>query len=406
MDRSLLCCATLSVLLLGGVTCPEPLVRRRAVPVIYVCGSHYDVGFDVGRTFAALIRSFVSSYGNLRGFEREYKSPAGRAAYERTLANMRRRHPYYVREMQGIADGSGVPFQQLFLLQMDDLIGNINDVHVPRNDTGGCSSIGLLTPHGAVLGHTEDAFAETLNHFYIVSAHVIPTPEDAAAGAVEERFASLCYAGHLPGYTMGYNENGLVFSINTLSPMVLKPGNTPRTFITRALLASKNLSDAKRVLTDEGLGVGNGFSVNMVWSEEGGARALYNVEVAPDLAHDRSLINVHRYETEPLVHCNLYQRLQVKEVIGPIIDSSKERLRTIHAHAPPLARADIADVLSDDSGTTFQVFQHKPDSVIKTIAAGIFDLEQMSWSIYINQPNASEPVAVLPIRFSSLEGQR
>lgn len=44
--------------------------------------------------------------------------------------------------------------------------------------------------------------------------------------AVEERFASLCYAGQLPGYTMGFNEHGLVFTINTLSPLVLKPGNT------------------------------------------------------------------------------------------------------------------------------------------------------------------------------------
>lgn len=33
--------------------------------------------------------------------------------------------------------------RQLFLLQMDDLIGNVNDNHIPRNDTGGCSSIAI-----------------------------------------------------------------------------------------------------------------------------------------------------------------------------------------------------------------------------------------------------------------------
>lgn len=33
----------------------------------------------------------------------------------------------------------------------------------------------------------------------------------------EEKFISLCYAGHLPGYTMGNNHHGLVYSINTLS---------------------------------------------------------------------------------------------------------------------------------------------------------------------------------------------
>lgn len=36
--------------------------------------------------------------------------------------------------------------RQLFLLQMDDLIGNVNDNHIPRNDTGGCSSIAFKNP--------------------------------------------------------------------------------------------------------------------------------------------------------------------------------------------------------------------------------------------------------------------
>ncbi|CAH2208794.1 jg23834, partial [Pararge aegeria aegeria] len=137
-----------------------------------------------------------------------------------------------------------------------------------------------------------------------MSAHIIPTPEDSEKGAVEERFASLCYAGHMPGYTMGYNENGLVFSINTLSPLILKPGNTPRTFITRALLSSKNFAESEKILRDEGLGIGNGFSINMIWTDNKGDRKIYNAEVAPDLTGDRSLVNIHGFADEPLVHTN------------------------------------------------------------------------------------------------------
>ncbi|XP_047543774.1 uncharacterized protein LOC125075944 isoform X1 [Vanessa atalanta] len=391
------------VISLRTVLCEKQLGRRRVVPVIYLQGSHYDVGFDVGRNFAAIIKSFISSYGNLRDFEKEYKTDTGRDAYDKTLANMKKRFPYYVKEMQGVADGANVPFHQLFLLQMDDIIGTINDNHLPRNDTGGCSSLAIKTPNSAVLGHTEDAFSETLNHFYIMSAHIIPTQEDRELGAIEERFSSLCYAGHLPGYTMGYNENGLVFSINTLSPLVLKPGNTPRTFITRALLASKSYADAERILRDEGLGIGNGFSMNMIWTNKAGEKQIYNAEVAPDLKGDRSILNIHKYLDEPLVHTNIYQRIPVKEVIGPIIDSSTFRLKIIHDHAPPHTQKDIKDILSDTSGVEFQVFQEKKDSIIKTIAAGIFDLDKMTWSIFINKPNISEPVAILPIRFSMLD---
>lgn len=33
-----------------------------------------------------------------------------------------------------------------------------------------------------ILGHTEDAATATLNHFYIMSAHIIPAPEDREHG--------------------------------------------------------------------------------------------------------------------------------------------------------------------------------------------------------------------------------
>ncbi|CAK1554039.1 unnamed protein product [Leptosia nina] len=382
-------------------TC-EQIGRRRAVPVIYLRGSHYDVGYDVGRTFSSVIKDFISTYANLRDFEKEYKTDNGKQAYDKTLANMKKRYPYYLKEMQGVADGAKVPFYQLFLLQMDDIIGTINDNHIPRNDTGGCSSIGINNSEDAVLAHTEDAFSETLNHFYIMSAHIIPTQEDKELGAREERFASLCYAGHMPGYTMGYNANGLVFSINTLSPMILKAGNTPRTFITRALLSAKNFEDAEKILTDEGLGAANGCSVNMIWTDENGQRSLYNVEMAPDLTADKSLLNVKKFENEVTIHTNKYLRLHLKEVDGPIIDSSNARLDAIYKHPKPKNREDLQNILSDTSRQDFQVFQEKEDSEIKTIAAGIFDLGEKTWNIYINKPNSSEPVAILPIMFTNL----
>lgn len=54
----------------------------------------------------------------------------------------------------------------------------------------------------------------------MVSAHVIE-PDNK-----EEKFTSLSYAGFLPGYTMGYNHHGLVYSINTLSAATLRSGKT------------------------------------------------------------------------------------------------------------------------------------------------------------------------------------
>jgi len=46
---------------------------------------------------------------------------------------------------------------------------------------------------------------------YIVSAEIV-----GPHGEKLEKFTTLSYAGHLPGYTMGYNEHGLVYSVNTI----------------------------------------------------------------------------------------------------------------------------------------------------------------------------------------------
>jgi Acyl-coenzyme A:6-aminopenicillanic acid acyl-transferase len=49
-----------------------------------------------------------------------------------------------------------------------------------------------------ILGHTEDALPEFLNNVYIISAEI--TGDN---GEKLEKFTTLTYAGHLPGYTMG-----------------------------------------------------------------------------------------------------------------------------------------------------------------------------------------------------------
>lgn len=70
------------------------------------------------------------------------------------------------------------------------------------------------------------------------------------------------------------------------------------------MLAAKNFEEAEHILLDEGLGIGNGFSVNMIWTNNWGDRQIYNVEVSPDLKADRSHLNVQKYDKEPLVHTN------------------------------------------------------------------------------------------------------
>lgn len=197
-----------------------------------------------GRTFARIIQDFLIVCRTLNeDYLPIYETEEGRKVYEETLAAVNENYPQYVRELQGISDGAKVPFHkvrndrfrksffshaitfQLFLLHMDEITPNAAK-QICRSSVTGCSTVIVNHPGEEVLGHTEDALPDVLNHWYLVSAHIIPDPDYDGGkwGIYEERFTSLCYAGHLPGYTMGYNHHGVVFSINTLSAARLNSG--------------------------------------------------------------------------------------------------------------------------------------------------------------------------------------
>uniref|UniRef100_A0A1Y1LAZ2 Peptidase C45 hydrolase domain-containing protein n=1 Tax=Photinus pyralis TaxID=7054 RepID=A0A1Y1LAZ2_PHOPY len=117
---------------------------------------------------------------------------------------------------------------QLFLLHMDRIItvaAGIENETLPV----GCSSICLNQGEQEILGHTEDAISENLNLYYFVSAHIVTDRPQGKWSTTEEKFTSLCYPGHLPGYTMSYNHHGLIFSINTLSATFVQAGRTRNT---------------------------------------------------------------------------------------------------------------------------------------------------------------------------------
>ncbi len=71
-----------------------------------------------------------------------------------------------------------------------------------------------------MLGHTEDAFPAADNHLYIVHADI---REECGR---RERFSSLCYAGHLPGFCMNVNEHGFVYTINIIEPVRVHQNKT------------------------------------------------------------------------------------------------------------------------------------------------------------------------------------
>ncbi|XP_017884388.1 uncharacterized protein LOC108627587 [Ceratina calcarata] len=374
----------------------QDIGRRHAIPIIHVRGTHYDIGFDIGRTFSGLIRSFLDVYRPLNEtYLPLYETQTGKKIYEETLACVETQFPGYLKEIRGTADGANVPFYKLFLIHLDDIVPNVMNEGTQNTLPVGCSTIMCNQPDQQILGHNEDALAETLNHWYLVSAHVVEP------GCKEEIFTSLSYAGFLPGYTMGYNRHGLVYTINTLSAATLRSGKTPRYFITRALLTAENYVEAQQILRNDGYGAAEGFSVNMTFLTQEGDRMFHNAEVGPceenGMQSQLSILTVSPGENT--VHCNKYLRLKIPEVGGLIIDSSVKRMEAICKHPPAKSRQDVINMLSDQTGEDYRVYQEKDENdPVKTIATGIFDCIEKTWSIYTGKPSDMKPILVIPLQ--------
>ncbi|XP_026276957.1 uncharacterized protein LOC113205509 isoform X2 [Frankliniella occidentalis] len=379
----------------------EKIGRRQAIPILYTRGTHYEVGFDVGRTFSGIIQSFLAKATSLNEeYLPAYETDTGRRAYEDTLAAVKKNYPQYVQELQGTADGAKVPFHKLFLLHMDEITPNV--VGRPANQgTNGCSTICINHPGQEYIGHTEDALAETLNHVYLVSAH-ITSPEPQGRWKVsEEKFTALCYAGCLPGFCMGYNHHGMVFTVNIIKAARLNAGKTPRHFLTRALLNCDNFEAAQHVLRDEGCGAGDGVSINMTFLNQEGDRLFHNAEVGPSCDADcRSPLNILTCSPgEHIFHCNKYLRLKIPEVGGMIVSSSDARHATMEAQPDPFTLQDVIRVMGDQSHPEHNIFREAgDDDFVKTVAVGIFDCVNRTWSLYTDNPKTHDPVVVLPLQ--------
>ncbi|KAK8720004.1 hypothetical protein OTU49_013634 [Cherax quadricarinatus] len=381
---------------------PADMGRRNALPILYTSGSYYDVGYDVGRTFRGIIEDFLGSFKELH----EVLLPAfdtaeGRASYDLTLASLQQNYPHYLRELQGTADGAHVPFHHLMLLHMDRIVP-MNSGKTLSADSNGCSSVCVNYDGQVLLGHTEDALPEFLNHVYLVSAHITEAEPQGKWGTRCEGFTALCYAGYLPGFCMGYNHHGLVYSINVIQPQRVISGKTPRHFVCRALLSAKTMETAQQILRDRGTGVADGFSVNMSFTMQEGDHLFHNAEVGPADNADESQLSILTLSPgEHLLHTNKYLRLAVAEDDGLCSVSSNHRHARASACCVPDTRAALLALLSDTHDPLYPFFREggNPD-FIKTVTLGIFDLVEKTWSIWMRNPRTSDPLLTLPLLFT------
>jgi isopenicillin-N N-acyltransferase-like protein len=206
-----------------------------SIPVLDLHGTPAQLGAAHGESLRERIREYADRYLGwlLRTAAVTLTEEALWSRWASQVAANERDAPALVEEMRGIARGSGVPFERIFLLNSLLDLGSFRYLGLAQNYPG-CSTFGVVREAGTgrtLLGQTYD-MAE-LHEDYVTVLRLRPTQ---GPRQLVFTFAGIVGAA-------GLNEDGLGVNINYLSPTDVGLGRL-HSVVVRQILNGRQLADA------------------------------------------------------------------------------------------------------------------------------------------------------------------
>jgi predicted choloylglycine hydrolase len=324
---------------------------RDRLPCIEMSGTHYDIGVQLGR--------FGADFAHRRIVPGEYWPRVMAYRDDPRVAVMRgmveARFPTYWQEMRGLADGLGLPFDDIVLWHFR---GDVWDM-----PPEGCTTVQIPGAE-PVVAHNEDGDPEHRGHCAL--ARVRPTGSQA--------FTSFIYPGSVPGHAFAATANGLVATVNHIGS--LQPGvGLPRVLLGRAVLDCTTLDGAVRLLqTSDRAG-----AYHVTLAQRGDSRII-----GVEFTH--SACSVQTIE-HPQCHSNHLIHRGISEERQEISASSRARLqrgRDIIAGHGDAGRLDPLSVLWDKGNPALPVYRRDPDDTAYTLAVAVFRVgaTSLDWRVY------------------------
>src|SRR5690554_4937880 len=186
--------------------------------LIELSGSPRQMGLAMGRFGAeAAHRHLTASpaWRSVTGFRNTDTA-------NQMLASVEERFPAIHEELQGLALGLELPFEDVFLWNCrGDLWSVVPD---------GCTTVLSPAEHGARITHNEDGDPGFSGHCGVGLFQPDNGPD----------FASFLYPASIPGHTFAVNQHGLACTVNNVRAREIVPG-VPRMVLMRALLNQPTL---------------------------------------------------------------------------------------------------------------------------------------------------------------------
>lgn len=316
---------------------------------IEIAGSPHEIGLQLGRFGREIVhRHLVVSHAwaSVMAFRED-----PRVAVMRRLVETR--FPAYCAELQGLAAGLDLPFDEVFLWN------SRGDVWAFAPD--GCTTV-QIPGQELVLAHNEDGDPGFRGHCAL--AHVRPQGGTA--------FTSFVYPASIPGHTFAATEAGLVQTVNNIRSRGVGVG-LPRMVLGRALLECRSLDEAVRLLeTSERAG-----AFHMTIGHRGDPRLL-----SVEFTHTNcTVVSIDRPQCHAnhLVHRDMAGERQV------ITGSSRSRQQRGEAILAEASRDPLL-VLWDKAVAPLPIYRAQPDDPDheNTLATAVFRIgaHAINWQVY------------------------
>jgi isopenicillin-N N-acyltransferase-like protein len=333
-------------------------VATDPIPVIKVSGTHRQVGQQIGEQMRPqLQRLMVHLRQDLPpGVSWDAMLQKGRLC----LAHSRAVYPQFVDELEGIAEGAELPFDEVFLEMCEELWeAAVWQAGGPARSKG-CTDFaarGQATADGStLLAHTNDLSPKDEQDLVILRVQAGDEPEFLAVSV-----------GGL-GYSAGFNAAGISMTGNAVSSNDVRPG-VPRLLIVRAILAARRLGEAM----DACLLPQRASNYNNVIADTNGE--IYSMEGS---AIDCEPIYI---EGDILAHANHYASPPMRRFeadrndIGGSVIRHNRAMRLLRENRGQLSPALFQRLLADHANYPSSICKHAGESV--TVFSMIIDLDEL-----------------------------
>lgn len=352
------------------------------LPYLCLSGTAYEQGLEHGRVLRDAIARNLAIY--IDRFEREAKLPRAEAlsraaSYAEAIGDL---DPDYYAGMRGIADGSGLPLDQIAALNVryELLYYQFGQNATAVRQPDGCTAF-AVGPAASADGHL--LIGENWDWIPEVRGALVRTIE--ADGLQTLGFTE---AG-IFGAKIGLNSAGLGLLING---MVATSDDWSRQTLPfharcRAILRSTSLDDAAAIVT----GTPRPCAANYVIAQA--PDRIVDIEAAPDRTQ------IWADEAGCLCHTNHFLDPRSIGVVEPEIERGPDsehrlaRMRHLLATHRPLARADLEAALRDREGDPDGICRYPdptqpPEERYATVVSVIMDLHAQTLWISDGPPDA------------------